>query len=178
MTKVLATGIVSNLSFSSVDGKDYKLANLDVGGKSFTKIFKRPQGLADGVMVEVVEHPAGNGRKYPEKEIRLAQSAAPAASSVNPSQPARTGYTKDPAEQDRIMRQWAVTQAICFINLAREAGAVKKTVLGNEVLLFQLTAQYANLLFNGVQTGAGFEKLPQFTGHVNEASETTEETVQ
>ena len=172
MTKVLATGLVSNFSLSSVEGKDYKLANLDVGGKSFTKIFKRPQGLSDGMMVEVVEHPVAPGRKYPEKEIRLA-AGAPTPAAANPTQPARS-FGRDPAEQDKISRQWAITQAINFLNIARESGAITKTALGSEVTLQQLVGKYANFYFNAVQTGAGFEKMPQFTGEVNEVSEVTE----
>ncbi len=167
MSKVLATGIVSNLAFESPEGKTYKLANLSGGGKDFKGIFKRPQGLADGMMVEVVENTVP-GRKYPEKEIRLA-AGAPAPAAANPTQPARS-FGRDPAEQDKISRQWAITQAINFLNIARESGAITKTALGSEVTLQQLVGKYANFYFNAVQTGAGFEKMPQFTGEINEAS--------
>ena len=173
MTKVLATGPVVGLNLTSPEGKTYKVANLTVGGRSFKGIYKRPQGLADGMNVEVVEHPAPAGKSYGEKEIRLA-AGAPAPAAANPSQPARSGYSRDPAEQDRIMRQWAVTQAICFLNLARESGAVTKTALSSETTLQQLVGKYANFYFNSVQTGAGFEKMPQFTGEINEVSEQSE----
>jgi hypothetical protein len=167
MTKVLATGTVSNLSFESPEGKTYKLANLSVGGKEFKGIFKRPQGLVEGMMVEVVENPAAPGRKYPEKEIRLAAGVPQPAAAIQPTR----GFGRDPAEQDKISRQWAITQAINFLNIARESGAVTKTALSSEVTLQQLVGRYANFYFNAVQTGAGFEKMPQFTGEINEASE-------
>lgn len=167
MAKVLATGVVSNFELIDVEGKNWKLANLEVGGKSFTRIFKRPQGLANGMVVEVIENPAGPGRKYPEKEIRLAPSApTPAAE----AKPAAAGFGRNPAEQDKISRQWATTQAIGFVNLCRETGALKKKVLENEQELFQLVGKYANLFFNAVQTNTAFEKLPHFQADINEAS--------
>lgn len=171
MSKVLATGIVSNLSFETPEGKSYKLASLSVGGKDFKGIFKRPQSLAEGMMVEIVES-TPPGRKYPEKEIRLA-AGAPQPAAANPTQPARA-FGRDPAEQDKISRQWAITQAINFLGIARESGALTKTALSSEVTLQQLVGRYANLYFNAVQTGAGFEKMPQFTGEVNEVSEETQ----
>jgi hypothetical protein len=167
MSKVLASGIVSNLEFYSPEGKTYKLANMSVGGKEFKGLFKGTKGLIEGMSVQVVEV-AAPGRKYPEKEvIQAAGAPAPAA---NPTQPARSGYGRDPAEQDKISRQWAITQAINFLNIARESGAITKTALGSEVTLQQLVGKYANFYFNAVQTGAGFEKMPQFTGEINEAS--------
>ncbi len=176
MTKVLATGPVVGLSLTSPEGKTYKVANLTVGGRSFKGIYKRPQGLAEGMNVEVIEHPAAAGKSYGEKEIRLAAGAA-APAAANPSQPARSGFGRDPAEQDRIMRQWAVTQAICYVTLAANSGAITKTALSSEVTLSQLVGKYANYFFNSVQTGAGFEKMPQFTGEINEVSEQEETAV-
>jgi hypothetical protein len=173
MTKVLATGAVTNLEFYSPEGKTYKMANLEVGGKEFKGIFKRPQGLSNGMTVEVIENPPAPGKKYPEKEIRMAAGApTPVAAATGGT----GGYSRNPGEQDKISRQWATTQAIGFVNLCRETGALKKKVLENEQELFQLVGKYANLFFNAVQTNAAFEKLPHFQADINEASavETTE----
>ncbi len=177
MTKVLATGVVSNLDFYKPEGKTYNLANMSVGGKSFKGLYKGTRGLVDGAMVEIIENPPAAGRTYGEKEVRLlvgspVHNVAPA--SANPSQPARSGYGRDPAEQDRIMRQWAVTQGICIVNTAISTGAITKTAAGNEQILLQLIGKYANYFFNSVQTGAGFERMPQFTGEINEVSEKSE----
>lgn len=175
MTKILATGVVTNLELTNVEGKTYKLANLSVAGKEFKGIFKRPQGLTNGMSVEVIENPPAPGRKYPEKEIRMAAGApAPMAD----AKPAAGGFNRNPAEQDKISRQWATTQAIGFVNLCRETGALKKKVLENEQELFQLVGKYANLFFNAVQTSASFEKLPQFQADINEVSASESEPQQ
>lgn len=164
MTKVLAAGVVENLMLEPVEGKTYKLASLTVDGKFFKGIFKRPQGLSNGMNVQIIEHPAAAGRKYPEKEIVLA-AGAPAPAANNPSQPSRS-----PATQDVISRQWAVSQAIQFVTLLADKGAIPAKALNDKTgtLLTAMVGQYANLWFNTVQTGVAFEKLPQFTGMVNE----------
>ena len=170
MTKVLASGVVENLVLNAVDGKTYKLADLTVNG-----VFKRPQGLSNGMFVDVVEHPAAAGRKYPEKEIRLAASAAPQTGAPAQSQPSRS-----PSTQDVISRQWAISQAIQLVTLMADKGAIPAKVLTDKqgTLLTAMVGQYDNLLFNTVQTGPNFEKMPHFTGMVNEVEEEHTDSVQ
>lgn len=167
MTKVLASGVVESLNLRSPEGKTYKVADVTVAGKAFSGIFKRPQGLVEGMNVEVVEHPIPAGKKYAEKEIRMASGALPVAPNAAPAaQPYRAGN-----DQERISRQWATSQAIEFVKLLQVMDALPAKLKTDKTgtLQTQLVGQYANLWYNSVKSDVNFEQLPQFTGQVNEA---------
>jgi hypothetical protein len=183
--KVVAAGTVSGMTLVnkvSKAGAAYQAVDLVVGTNAFTNIVSRPKNLAVGMFVEVVEtqKTLDSGKVVTNREIRQANPSqsyveAPASVQEAPRQAAQP--PRAPFEQDKISRQWATSQAICYITLAAQHGAVPKKVLGDNTLLFQMVGQYANLLFNSVQNSSNFEKLPTFTGQVNEASEQQEELV-
>jgi hypothetical protein len=58
-----------------------------------------------------------------------------------------------------------------------DKGAIPAKALSDKTgtLLTAMVGQYANLLFNTVQTGPNFEKIPHFTGMVNEVEEQPEQ---
>ncbi len=179
MTKVLASGVLEGINLyvpeaARAAGKDYQVADVVVAGQAFKGIYKGAKTVQQGMAVEVIVHPVEPGRKFGQKEIRgvVPASTPQTVVSAPAPQPARA-----PFEQDKISRQWATSQAICYITLAAQHGAVPKKVLGDNTLLFQMVGQYANLLFNSVQNSSNFEKLPTFTGQVNEATEQQEELV-
>lgn len=185
MENIIAQGYVTDFrsesKMSAKTGKPYQVFSMTIGNTPVGNLFKKPQGLANGAYVELVEVPSGNPAYPTNKEVRYAappagQAAPQAAPTAHPvpapaAQPPRAPYVKDPEEQHRIMRQWAVSQAIQYVTLASNSGAIKKKVLGDDALLFPLVGNYANLLFNSVQSAENFSQLPQFTGHVNEVQE-------